>query len=817
MADGGLDIRAAPEPVANLEAEQSVIGALLYTNSLAEDLVDLKGEHFYEPAHQAVYDEALSLIRRGLHAEPISLGARLSELEALKALGGARYLAELVDKSYQHAARAHADLIINTARLRLLIETADSLRIRALTGTDSFDLIAEAERTFGHMVQDAAPAATNLIDAYASAQTTLDEFDHEAEHGREKGVMTGLRCFDRRLRGLRPGWLVVVAGRPSMGKAQPLDAKVLLRDGTWKAMGDLRLGDKLASNDGTPSMVSGIFPKGERQVYRVTLSDGRSTEACAEHLWQVMCRHWDAPRVLSTADLIGLLSKSRYQGRVWVDAVSGHFGDRADLPLDPWVLGALIGDAKLTEGTPIFSTGDPEMLSEIQDRLGAAFTINHSANYDYRLVAAGGAHQVGVQGVSPNGITTALKALGLHGMTSERKFIPPQYLSASRSQRVDLLRGLLDTDGWIEAHGSVRFCSVSRRLADDVVTLVRSLGGAATVTHRSPTYTHLGERKQGRPAYVINIANLAADDLFTVYKKRARLRASTRTRRLTIKSIVASRTTETQCISVTHPSRLYVTDEYIVTHNTALARAAAFGAARRTKGQVVYFALEMARRELDERSLSQLSHEDGDGIPYMDMGGKLTPYDRQRLRSLAVNVPRNLIIDDSPILSVDYVRRRVIAMKRRGPVSAIFIDYLQIMERPEARGRNEASVIGEMTKGLKQLARETETCVVLLSQINRGVESRDDKRPQLSDLRESGAIEQDANAVLFPYRESYYLQRAEPKDPKKRDQWEIDVETTLRAMDVIAAKVRQGAVGTDHQVYYAEYDVIEDRQEDRLP
>lgn len=468
MADSGLDIRAAHEPVANLEAEQSVIGALLYTNSLAEDLVDLKGEHFYEPAHQAVYDEALSLIRRGLHAEPITLGARLSELEALKTLGGARYLAELVDKSYQHAARAHADLIINTARLRLLIETADSLRTRALTGADSFDLIAEAERTFGHMVQDAAPAATNLIDAYASAQTTLDEFDHEAEHGREKGVMTGLRCFDRRLRGLRPGWLVVVAGRPSMGK-------------------------------------------------------------------------------------------------------------------------------------------------------------------------------------------------------------------------------------------------------------------------------------------------------------------------------------------------------------TALARAAAFGAARRTKGQVVYFALEMARRELDERSLSQLSHEDGDGIPYMDMGGKLTPYDRQRLRSLAVNVPRNLIIDDSPILSVDYVRRRVIAMKRRGPVSAIFIDYLQIMERPEARGRNEASVIGEMTKGLKQLARETETCVVLLSQINRGVESRDDKRPQLSDLRESGAIEQDANAVLFPYRESYYLQRAEPKDHNKREAWENEVAICLRKMDVIAAKVRQGAVGSDEQVYYAEYDVIEDRTEDRLP
>ena len=248
---------------------------------------------------------------------------------------------------------------------------------------------------------------------------------------------------------------------------------------------------------------------------------------------------------------------------------------------------------------------------------------------------------------------------------------------------------------------------------------------------------------------------------------------------------------------------------------TALARAAAFGAARRTKAQIVFFALEMARRELDERSLSQLSYEDGDGIAYTDMGGKLHADDRRRLRMLTDNVPQNFIIDDSPILSVDYVRRRVLALKRRGPVAAVFIDYLQIMERPDGRGRNDAAIIGEMTKGLKQLAREAEVCVVLLSQINRGVESRDDKRPQLSDLRESGAIEQDANAVLFPFRAGYYEERAEPTDPKKHEAWVMRCEELRRQMDVIAAKVRQGAVGTDQQLYFAEFDVVQDRAEDR--
>jgi replicative DNA helicase len=253
---------------------------------------------------------------------------------------------------------------------------------------------------------------------------------------------------------------------------------------------------------------------------------------------------------------------------------------------------------------------------------------------------------------------------------------------------------------------------------------------------------------------------------------------------------------------------------------TALARATAFGCARKNpEKQVVFFALEMARRELDERTLAQLSWEAGDGIAYKDMNGDtLSPEDRGRLRQLAWKTPKNLLIDDSPILSVSYVRRRVLALKRKGPVAAVFIDYLQIMDRPDAKGRNEASVIGEMTKGLKQLAREAGTCVVLLSQINRGVESRDDKRPQLSDLRESGAIEQDANAVFFPFREVYYKERAEPAanaTAEKRQAWELEVEEYRRRMDVICAKVRQGAVGTDTQIYFAEYDAVHDRPEDR--
>ena len=246
---------------------------------------------------------------------------------------------------------------------------------------------------------------------------------------------------------------------------------------------------------------------------------------------------------------------------------------------------------------------------------------------------------------------------------------------------------------------------------------------------------------------------------------------------------------------------------------SGLARQACVGAARiNREHQFPFFCAEMNRREMVERTLSEMTWRDNNAIQYRDMNPeKFTPYDWQILDRARERVPANFILDDTATLTVEYVRRRAWALKRKGPVGAIFIDYLQIMQRPPAQGRNDAAVIGEMTAALKRLAGEIGCAVVLLSQINRGVESRDDKRPQLSDLKESGSIEQDASAVLFPFREVYYLERAEPKaGSPEHEKWETEVENLKRRMDVLCAKNRGGAIGSDQQDYFAEYDVVND-------
>lgn len=252
---------------------------------------------------------------------------------------------------------------------------------------------------------------------------------------------------------------------------------------------------------------------------------------------------------------------------------------------------------------------------------------------------------------------------------------------------------------------------------------------------------------------------------------------------------------------------------------TGLARAIMHGGAVHNPDYLFLFlGLEMGPEEMMQRELSSLTYQlgDGEGVEYRSMAsGALTPMDFMNIDEAHKRVPPNLIMDDCAGLSIEDVERKVWALSRRGKIGAVAIDYLQLMRRPKANGRNDALVLGEVTMRLKLLARRFKITIILLSQLSRQVESRDDKRPTLSDLRDSGSIEQDADVVLFPFREFYYLQSAEPSvtHGEKHKEWEMRCEDARRVMDVICAKQRGGPTGTDRQRYFAEFDHIEDERD----
>jgi replicative DNA helicase len=245
---------------------------------------------------------------------------------------------------------------------------------------------------------------------------------------------------------------------------------------------------------------------------------------------------------------------------------------------------------------------------------------------------------------------------------------------------------------------------------------------------------------------------------------------------------------------------------------SGLARAAAFGCGRLNPAhQVLFFSLEMPANDLAARGLSDTWHSlTATGAMAYSRFHKADRSERVQLGDLVERLPINVQIIDRAWLSVDDIKRRVWQAKAKGSVGAVFIDYLQIMRPPAYAGRNQTPVIGEMTQALSALAKDAGCCVVLLSQLNRDAEKRDDNRPQLSDLRDSGAIEQDANAVLLCYRRAYYLERSEPQGASSDAyrKWQSDLTACRQTMEVICAKNRAGAVGVDLQTYRAEYDSL---------
>jgi replicative DNA helicase len=254
---------------------------------------------------------------------------------------------------------------------------------------------------------------------------------------------------------------------------------------------------------------------------------------------------------------------------------------------------------------------------------------------------------------------------------------------------------------------------------------------------------------------------------------------------------------------------------------TALLRAGLYGAADRNRQRAfAMFSLEAPNREVSERALSAGTalhlgfdaRTQGSGaVQYAVLSrSNVGLTEREPLRAAAAAQPDNLFLFDDPILGLAEIRRTVWALKAKGDLAAIGIDYLQLMQREQTKGRTDSALIGDITTGLKRLAMEANICILLVSQLNRGVDSRDDKRPELGDLRESGSIEQDSNVVMFPFREAYYLDRQEPKNTSGPEwgEWQARLTACRDLMEVITRKVRQGRPGIDKLQYLPEYDAI---------
>ena len=208
---------------------------------------------------------------------------------------------------------------------------------------------------------------------------------------------------------------------------------------------------------------------------------------------------------------------------------------------------------------------------------------------------------------------------------------------------------------------------------------------------------------------------------------------------------------------------------------------------------VAFFSLEMSAEQLATRILSEKSGVGSEQI----RRGSMNDSQFEHLVEATHELQRaKIYIDDTPALTVSALRTRARRLKRQHGLGMIVIDYLQLVSGTSNRSDNRVQEVSEITRGLKTLAKELNVPVLALSQLSRQVEQRDDKRPQLSDLRESGSIEQDADVVMFIFREEYYVSRREPReDTPEHHAWQEEMDGVHNLAEVIVAKQRHGPTG----------------------
>jgi phosphate starvation-inducible protein PhoH and related proteins len=364
------------------------------------------------------------------------------------------------------------------------------------------------------------------------------------------------------------------------GRAISVDSPVLTPDG-FRPIGALAVGDLVIGSNGEPTPVLGVYPQGEKDMYRLTTQDGASVLCSGDHLWSVTTRddrrRGKPFRVLQTRDMIGNLRANHYHRYELPMHSAPVCFPHQPVPMDPYALGLLLGDGCLTGSTtPSFATADVELAWELQRLLpGNQVRPRQGPNYLLSGLTAPWLSTALVE----NPLTEAARQLGLYGTRSTTKFVPESYLYNSANVRLAVLQGLLDTDGGpVTQRGrtcQVQYTTVSPQLRDDVIFLVRSLGGVA-YTRVRPALGRAPHLVKGRPvhhrhdAHIIDIRLPEGIEPFRLTRKREKYRAEGRGGRPMrfIESIEPAGTAEAVCISVAAADSLYTTEDFLLTHNT---------------------------------------------------------------------------------------------------------------------------------------------------------------------------------------------------------------------------------------------------------
>ena len=856
-------------PPHNLDAEESLLGALLLSREVVGNVAELGVlvDHFYKPAHQHIYAAVRGLMATGQPVDVVTVADELRRNGLLEEIGGSQFLMELQNATpaISNASR-YAKIVQDTAVLRRMISVASEIaEIAYMEPDDVTKALDEAETKMFEVAEDRVIDSTKPLGdllplAMDKLQETFDRGDTIT------GTATGFNDLDEIMSGLQPSTLNIVGARPAMGKCvawdtpmvDPLTGEVRTAEAWFEAgAGGKTVWCTTLDDSGAtvPATFGGFYSDGYKPLFRVTTQSGRTIRITEEH--PLLTGHgWRPLRDIVVGD------------RIAVPRALEVFGDR-ELPVAELdLLALLIGDGSIsaTRTTPAFTTANVEAL-DIARR--AAADLGAELRFDAHTGAASTWRIVGGDrgGRRSNPVTDMLRRHGAWGTDAHDKRVPAAVFTAPRHQVARFLNRLFATDGTAgvasAGYARIGYGTVSEQLSLDVVHLLLRFGIRAKRRERSIRYQ--GARRRAFQIEIIDAASLLAfaaevgivgkeevvqrvvdavqhvapaftvdslpievwDDVVKAKGERSWAEISRAAgkpashhwhayRRSPRRDTIACLAEVLDCdvlrrwaspavswdaivriescgwdriydFNVPGTHNFVAADVFV--HNTAFGLGIATHIAMTAKKPTLFFSLEMGHAELTQRILSSEARVDSQKL----RTGRLVDSDWTKIGRAINRLEVPLFLDDNPRVTVMEIRAKARRMKARyGGLALIVIDYLQLMGGG-ANAENRQLEVSEISRGLKILARELEVPIIALSQLSRGLEARADKRPMLADLRESGSLEQDADVVMFLYRDEVYNRETPDKG----------------LAEVIIAKHRSGPTGVVRLVFngaYTRYD-----------
>jgi replicative DNA helicase len=810
-------------PPQNIEAEEAILGGILLDPEAISRVSDrLLPEAFYISAHKDIYQAAVRLHAQGKPTDLLSVTSWLTDHDLLTRIGGRNKLATLVDRTVSAVnIDALAGLVMEKYLRRQLIKAGNEIvHLGYETETELPTVLDQAEQKVFGVTQERPQSGLVHI-----SDTLINNFQDIED--RNQGIaLPGIPCgfydLDAMTSGFQRSDLIIVAGRPSMGKCLSHDSEIVLADGTITTIEELykqrhvstplnTSGSLLTLNNDwkfTFTQPCAFVDDGIKPVFRVTTRLGKSIETTITHPYLTI-KGWQKLENLKVGDKIAIPRK--------IDVFGSHSMRECEVKL----LAYLIGDGGLNNCTPRFTNGNSllqtDFLQAVADFGGLTGEILQLESEEFV------SHGFACMSKSrKNLLTLWLEELGLWGKAAHSKTIPNIVFKLERSQIALFLNRLFATDGWAalltSGQSQLGYATVSEKLARQIQHLLLRFGIIASLKKRSVKY-----KNTRRPAWQLDITDALSIKTFIAEigifsKEEAIEKVATaisqkryQTNRDLIpveiwEQIALAKGNETWSNLARHAGiqgytnmhvgkralkrerlwmlataldnlplqQLATSDVYwdeivaiesmgnkqvydltipethnfvandICVHNTAFCLNLAHNIAASYKLPVAFFSLEMSKEQLTQRLLASEAQIESSYL----RTGRLSQTQWEPLsRAIGILSEMPIYIDDTPNITVTQMRSqsRRLQAEIGTELGLIVIDYLQLME---GAGDNRVQELSKITRQLKGLARELSVPVIALSQLSRGVEARTNKRPMLSDLRESGCLAGDSLVTL---------------------------------------------------------------------